>query len=269
MLVFLGKILKITKKKIYEKYKKKQPIVCLTSYTEPIARIADNFVDIILVGDSVGPVLYGFKSTKEVSLKMMVNHASAVTKNIKKSFSVIDMPFGTYEESESKALKNAKLLLKSSGADAVKLEGGEKISDNVKYLTKNKINVIGHLGMQPQSLDGAYKVFGRSIPEKKQILKDLKCLESSGAMAIVLECTIESLVKEVLSIAKVPVIGIGATAECDGQILVAEDLLGLTDFKSKFLKKYSNLRKIISGSFLKFSKDVKARKYPQRKHYYK
>ena len=261
--------MKIKKKRIYEKFKEKQPIVCLTSYTEPIARIADKFADIILVGDSVGPVLYGYKSTKEVGLELIVNHASAVVKNIKKSFVVIDMPFGTYEESKSKALKNAKYILSKSGADAVKLEGGEKISDNVRYLTKNKINVVGHLGMQPQSLDGNYKVFGRSGIEKKQILKDLKCLENSGVMAIVLECTIESLVKEVLQIANVPIIGIGATAECDGQILVAEDLLGLSEFKSKFLKKYTNLRKIISNSFFKYSKDVRERKYPQRKHYYK
>ncbi len=260
--------MKITKKKIYEKYKKRQPIVCLTSYTEPIAKIADKFADIILVGDSVGPVLYGYNSTKEVNMQLMINHAVAVSKSVKKSFVVIDMPFGTYEKSKSKALKNAKIILSNSGADAVKLEGGEKISENVKYLTSNNITVIGHLGMQPQSLDGNYKVFGRSREEKKQIIKDLKYLEDSGVMAIVLECTIKSLVKEVLRIAKVPIIGIGATVECDGQILVAEDLLGLSEFKSKFLKKYSNLRKIVSNSFFKFSEDVKNRKYPKRKHYY-
>ena len=261
--------MKITREKIYQKFENKQPIVCLTSYTEPIAKIADKFADIILVGDSVGPVLYGYESTKQVGMELMLNHSSAVAKNIKKSFVVVDMPFGTYEKSRSKALKNVKLILSKSGADAVKLEGGEEISRNISFLTKNKINVVGHLGMLPQSLDGNYKVFGRKPIEKKKILKDLKILENAGVMAIVLECTIESLVKEVLKKANVPIIGIGATVECDGQILVAEDLLGLNEFKPKFLKKYSNLRKIINDSFLKFSKDVKERKYPQKKYYYK
>ena len=260
--------MKINKEKIIHKYKKKQPIVCLTSYTEPIAKLADKFADIILVGDSVGPVLYGLKTTREVDLEMMINHSIAVSKAIKRSFLVIDMPFGTYETSKHEALKNAKLLLSKAKADAVKLEGGEKIKDIVEFLTKNNINVFGHIGMQPQTLKGSYRVFGRKQSEKLQIIKDLKYLEEAGAMAIILECTIEPLVKKILHRSNVPIIGIGATVECDGQILVSEDLLGLTDFKSKFLKKYISLKKIINDAFSEYSKDVKCRKFPQKKNYY-
>ena len=253
---------------ILDKVSKKQPIICLTSYTAPIAKIADKFADIILVGDSVGPVLYGLKSTKKVSLQMMIEHAKAVVNNTKKAFIAVDMPFGSYEEDKKIAYKNARKIILETGADAVKLEGGESISDTLKYLTQKGILVIGHIGMLPQSFDGKYKVYGKSQFQKKQIIKDLKILEEAGVFLIVLECILEKLADQIINKSKIPIIGIGASKRCDGQILVVEDLLGLTDFESKFLKKYTNLKKIISDSLSEFASEVKKKKYPSKKHLY-
>ena len=164
------------KQKILEKVYKKNPLICLTSYTAPIAKIADKFADIILVGDSVGPVLYGLESTKKVSLQMMIQHGRAVVENTENALIAIDMPFGSYEENKMKAYKNAKKIISETGADAVKLEGGEQISKTVKYLTQKGILVIGHIGMLPQSCEGKYKVYGKSNLQKKQIINDLKLL---------------------------------------------------------------------------------------------
>ena len=257
------------KQKILEKVYKKNPLICLTSYTAPIAKIADKFADIILVGDSVGPVLYGLESTKKVSLQMMIQHGRAVVENTENALIAIDMPFGSYEENKMKAYKNAKKIISETGADAVKLEGGEQISKTVKYLTQKGILVIGHIGMLPQSCEGKYKVYGKSNLQKKQIIKDLKLLEESGVFLIVLECIIEKLAKKIISQSNTPIIGIGASKNCHGQILVVEDLLGLTDFESKFLKKYINIKKIINDSLSKFANEVKQKKYPSDKHLYK
>ena len=221
------------------------------------------------MGDSVGPVLYGFNTTKKVSIDMMIEHAKAVVKSTKKALIVVDMPFGTYEKDERLALKNAKKIILETGADAVKLEGGEKISSTINYLTKKGILVVGHIGMLPQSCNGKYKVYGKSNYQKKQIMKDLKLLEDSGVFLIVLECIIEKLAQKIIRKANIPIIGIGASKDCHGQILVVEDLLGLTDFESKFLKKYVNLKTIIADSLSKYSKDVKEKKYPKLKHLYK
>ena len=179
------------------------------------------------------------------------------------------MPFGSYEENEMKAYKNAKKIISETGADAVKLEGGEQISKTVKYLTQKGILVIGHIGMLPQSCEGKYKVYGKSNFQKKQIIKDLKLLEEAGVFLIVLECIIEKLAKKIISQSNTPIVGIGASKNCHGQILVVEDLLGLTDFESKFLKKYTNIKKIITDSLSKFANEVKQKKYPSDKHLYK
>ena len=257
------------KKIILRKVLKKEPLVCLTSYTAPIAKIADKFSDIILVGDSVGPVLYGLETTKDVSLDVMVQHATAVVKKTKKALIIVDMPFGTYEKNKTLAYKNAHKIISETGADGVKLEGGEKISCIVKHLTQKGILVVGHIGMLPQSSDGKYKVYGKSKAQKNQIMKDLNLLQESGVFLIVLECTVEKLAKKIIDKSKVPIIGIGASKDCHGQILVVEDLLGLTDFESKFLKRYTNLKKIISNSLSKFTNEVKRKKYPSNKHLYK
>ena len=259
----------LKKKKIFEKFKEKIPIICITSYTAPIAKIADKYADIILVGDSVGPVLYGFNSTRKVGIDLISQHAKAVVTQAKNSIVVVDMPYGTYERDSKLAYKNAKKLLSETGADAVKLEGGEKLFDIIKFLVKKKINVMGHIGLLPQHFNGKYPVYGRGKNEEKKILDDLSSLERAGVFSVVVECTIESIVKKLMKNSNIPIIGIGATSDCDGQVLVAEDLLGLTDFNAKFLKKYSNLDMIISKAFEKFSSDVVTRKYPQKKNYYK
>ena len=259
----------LKKKKILEKFKKKTPITCITSYTAPIAKIADKYADIILVGDSVGPVLYGFDSTRKVSIDLIVQHAKAVVAQTKNSMVVVDMPYGTYERDARLAYKNAKKIILETGADAVKLEGGENFFDTITFLIKKKINVMGHIGLLPQKHNGKYPVYGRKRNEERKILNDLSSLQKAGVFSIVVECTVESVVKKIMKNSNIPIIGIGATSDCDGQVLVAEDLLGLTDFNAKFLKKYSNLGMIISRAFENFSSDVQKRKYPQKKNYYR
>ena len=244
------------KKKIFKKFSKGVPLVCITSYTVPIAKLADKYADIILVGDSVGPVLYGYESTQQVGSDLLINHAKAVVSCTKNSLIVVDMPYGTYEKDPEHAYYNAKKIIQLTGADAVKLEGGEKIFSNCKISHKKKINVMGHIGMLPQSTKGKYLIFGRKKREESQVLKDLTLLERAGVFSVVVECTVEQVVKKIVGIAKVPIIGIGATAQCHGQILVSEDLVGLTDFEPKFLKKYANIKMHISSAFQKFSDDV-------------
>ena len=190
-------------------------------------------------------------------------------KQAKRAMVVVDMPYGTYEKDAKLAYKNAKKILLETGADAVKLEGGENFFDIIKFLIKKKINVMGHIGLLPQQHNGKYPVYGRKKNEEKKILNDLGSLEKAGVFSVVVECTIESVVKKLMKNSTIPIIGIGATSDCDGQVLVAEDLLGLTNFDAKFLKKYSNLNMIISRAFQRFSLDVVKRKYPQKKNYYK
>ncbi len=257
------------KKILNDIFNLKRPIVCLTAYTKNIANIADQYADIILVGDSVGPVIYDLKSTRDVSLDMMINHGKAVVKNAKKAIVIVDMPFGTYEKSKDIAIRNAKLIIKKTGAFGVKVEGGEEISNTIKYLVNNGIFVMGHLGMLPQKIkNNVHKVYGKNKKEVSKIIRDARSIANSGVFSVVIEATKESLVRELISEIKVPTIGIGASLHCSGQILVTEDILGLTDFKSKFIKKYSNLNDKIKTSLKKFHNDVVKRKYPQKKHLY-
>ena len=263
----------LKKRKTIENIKqKKSPIICLTAYTKPIAQIVDDFADIILVGDSVGPVLYGYKTTREVSIDIMINHGKAVVSSTNKAFIVIDMPFGTYEYSKEKAFKNAKKIIDETGANAIKLEGGgKKIAETVKYLVSKNILVVGHLGGLPQSIkEGeSFKIYGRTDKEKKQINKNLTLLEDAGVLAIVIESTIGSLAKQISEKSKIPTIGIGASSFCSGQILVTEDIIGLSNFDAKFLKKFCDLNKIIRNAVKLFADDVRKKKYPQTFHEYK
>ena len=250
---------------------KNLPLLCLTAYTKPIAEIVDLYADIILVGDSLGTVLYGFESTREVTLDLMINHAKAVCRSTSKANIIVDMPYGTYENSKIKAYNNAKKLIQRSGACGVKLEGGEKIAPTIEYLVNRGIKVMGHIGMLPQSAKHFkdYKVYGKKDWEIKQILKDIVSLEKSGVFAVVIEATTESLSKRVSEISNIPTIGIGASCECSGQILVTEDLLGLTDFEAKFVKNYCNLRKEIIIALEKFRIEVKKKKFPSKRFCYK
>ena len=210
------------------KKKGKEPITCLTSYSKTIAEILDKYCDIILVGDSLGMVLYGMKSTREVKLDTMITHAKAVKSSTKKSLVVFDMPYKTYTNKYI-AYKNAKRAISFSKCDAVKLEGGKKIVDVVKHLTKKGIPVMGHIGLLPQHTSN-FKLQGKNFIQQKNILEDAIALSNSGVFAIVIECVVESLAKKITNAIHVPTIGIGASKYCDGQILVTDDMIGLTDF---------------------------------------
>ena len=256
------------KKKILDiiKKKNKSKIVSLAAYSKNVASILDNFCDIILVGDSLGSVLYNYKSTREVSLKTMIEHSKSVRMGIKKSLMVVDMPHNTYRNSKE-ALKNAKKIMSETKSDAVKLEGGKKIYKIVELLTKNNIPVMGHLGLLPQS-EKTFKFKGKKISERNKILKDAELLQSAGAFSIVLECVETSLSKMVTKKINIPTIGIGASNNCDGQVLVTDDLIGLNPINFRFVKKYSNLRSEIKKAVSKYSKDVRYKKFPSKKQSY-
>mgnify|MGYP001206298409 FL=1 len=254
------KILDIIKKK------NKSKIVSLTAYSKNVASIIDNFCDIILVGDSLGSVLYNYKSTREVTLNTMIEHSKSVRMGIKKSLMIVDMPHNTYRNS-NEALKNAKLIMKKTKCDGVKLEGGKKIINSVKTLIKNNIPVMGHIGVLPQS-DKTFKFKGKKKSEKENIIRDVKLLEEVGVFSIVLECIETSLAKQVTKSISVPTIGIGASNNCDGQILVFDDLIGLNLINVRFVKKYTNIKKEISKAVSKYSSEVKARKFPSKKYSY-
>ena len=253
-------------KKILSK-KNKSKIICLTSYTKNFSEILDKYTDIILVGDSLGSVLYSFDTTKNVNLKMMIEHSKSVRKGVKKSLMVVDMPYNTYRN-KSEALKNAKKILKDSKADAVKLEGGKKIINIIKHLRKNKINVMGHLGILPQSQKGKFRYKGKTSLERKKLLADAMLLQKNGVFSIVLECIETSLSKKITKELKIPTIGIGSSVNCDGQVLVTDDLIGLNLTSIKFVKSFYNIRKHIELAIKKFSSDVKNKKYPSSKFSY-
>ena len=247
--------------------KNKSKIVCLTAYSKNIASILDKHCDIILVGDSLGSVLYNFKSTRNVSLDIMIEHSKSVRKGVKKSLMVVDMPYNTYKNS-SEALKNAKKIISKTKCDAVKLEGGKKIINIVKHLIKNKIQVQGHLGLLPQTQKGKFRFKGKKLIERTKILNDAKLLEKAGAFSIVLECIETSLAKEITKEIKIPTIGIGASVHCDGQILVTDDLIGLNPINARFVRRFSNITKEINTAIIKFKNEVKRKKFPQKKHSY-
>ncbi len=254
------KILSIIKKK------NKNKIVSLSAYSKNVAEILDNYCDIVLVGDSLGSVLYNYKSTREVSLNTMIEHSKSVRLGVKKSLLVVDMPHNTYRNS-SEALKNAKLIISKTKCDAVKLEGGKKIFKIIQILIKNNIPVMGHLGVLPQSAKN-FKFKGKKNYEREKILKEAKLLETSGVFSMVLECVESSLAKTITKQIKVPTIGIGASNNCDGQILVLDDLIGLNPINVRFVKKYLNIRKVISKAVSVYAREVRSKKFPLKKHSY-
>ena len=247
--------------------KNKSKIVCLTAYSKNIAEEIDKYADIVLVGDSLGSVLYNYSTTRKVSLTEMINHSKSVRLGVKKSLMVVDMPYNTYTTSKD-ALKNAKKILKETKCDAVKLEGGKKIINQINYLIKNKVSVMGHLGLLPQTTKGKFKSKGKTFREKKQLIDDSILLQNSGVFAIVLECVKTSTAKEITSKIKIPTIGIGSSVHCDGQVLVTDDLIGLNDTKIKFVKKFINIKKYINLGLREFASEVRSKKYPSKKHSY-
>ena len=253
-------------KKILNK-KNKSKIICLTAYSKNVASILDNHCDLVLVGDSLGSVLYNYKSTKEVTLETMINHSKSVRLGIKKSLLVVDMPYKTYRNSKE-ALKNAKLVMKKTKCDAVKLEGGKKIIPIVKSLVKNRIPVMGHLGILPQT-DTKFTFKGKKLAERNKILRDAKLLEKSGIFSIVLECVETKLSKQITKELKIPTIGIGSSVNCDGQVLVIDDLIGLSRSNLKFVKKYADVNKIINIAVKKYKSEVIKKQFPNTHHSFK
>ena len=253
-------------KKILNK-KNRSKIICLTSYSKNIAEAIDPYSDIILVGDSLGSVLYNYSTTRKVTLNQMIEHSKSTRLGIKNSLMVVDMPYNTYSNKRI-ALKNAKRIMKQTKCDAVKIEGGSSIIKIAEYLIKNKIPVMGHLGILPQSVKGKFKFKGKKNSERNKIFNDSKLLEKIGVFSIVLECVEKNLSKKISKKLKIPTIGIGSSKFCDGQILVIDDLIGLNETKVRFVKKFGQIKKNISRAAKNFSKEVKNKKYPSKRYSY-
>ena len=247
--------------------KRRSKIVCLTAYSKNIAQTIDKYTDIILVGDSLGSTLYNFKSTRSVTLEMMIRHSISVRQGISDSLMIVDMPYNTYNK-PSQALKNCKKVMKLTKCDGVKIEGGFKKIKIIKHLIKNKIPIMGHLGILPQSTKGKFKSKGKSIKERNELIRDCKILEDAGVFSIVLECVESKLARHITNLIKIPTIGIGSSNNCDGQILVIDDILGLTEPKMKFVKKFVDVKRLIAFGAKKFKKEVISKKYPLKKHSY-
>jgi len=240
------------------------PIVCLTAYTAPTAEILDDHCDLLLVGDSVGMVVHGLPNTVGVTMDMMILHGQAVMRGSRKAMVVVDMPFGSYEGSAEVAYANAARIMKETGCNAVKVEAGPAVAENIDYLVKRGIPVMGHVGLRPQAVmvDGGFRAKGKSNHERVRILEDARAAAEAGAFAVVVEGVAEGLAREITQAIEVPTIGIGASAGCDGQILVTDDMLGLFDWTPKFVRRYGDLRGEIAKSVAAYAEDVRQRRFP-------
>ena len=251
-------------KKILAK-KNKKKIVSLTAYSKNIAQILDKHCDIILVGDSMANVLYGMKNTHKISLDTIIQHSISVRKGTKKSLLVVDMPKGSYKN-PAQARKNAKLIFKKTKCDAVKIESNNKNFKIIREITKAKIPVMGHIGYTPQ-YKNKFKVEGKKKDEVKKLIKESISIQKAGAFSIVLECITPNTSKIITNLLKIPTIGIGSSSYCDGQILVTDDIIGLSGFYPKFVKKYVSLNTIIEKAVKKYSKEVKTKVFPKNKNF--
>ncbi|HKP79849.1 MAG TPA: 3-methyl-2-oxobutanoate hydroxymethyltransferase [Phenylobacterium sp.] len=240
------------------------PIVCLTAYTAPVAEILDDHCDLLLVGDSLGMVVHGLPNTVGVTLEMMILHGQAVMRGARKAMVVVDMPFGSYEGSAEVAYANAARVMKETGCSAVKVEAGPAVAENIDYLVKRGIPVMGHVGLRPQAVmvDGGFRAKGKTNHERARILEDARAAAEAGAFAVVVEGVAEGLAREITAAIDVPTIGIGASAGCDGQILVTDDMLGLFDWTPKFVRRYGDLRAEIAKAVAGYADDVRARRFP-------
>jgi 3-methyl-2-oxobutanoate hydroxymethyltransferase len=240
------------------------PIVCLTAYTTPVAEILDEHCDLMLVGDSVGMVVHGLPNTVGVTMEMMILHGQAVMRGARRAMVVVDMPFGSYEGSAETAYANAARIMKETGCQAVKVESGPTIADTIDYLVKRGIPVMGHVGLRPQAIhvDGGFKAKGKGAEERKRIHGEAKAVADAGAFAVVVEGVAEGLAREITQAIAAPTIGIGASAGCDGQILVTDDMLGLFDWTPKFVRRYGDLRREIGRAVGAYAEDVRERRFP-------
>ena len=245
-----------------------EPLVVLTAYSTPVARLVDAHCDIALVGDSVGMVIHGLPSTLGVTLEMMILHGRAVVRGCQKAMPVIDMPFGSYEESPQQAFRNASRLMAETGAPAVKLEGGQHMAKTIAFLTARGVPVMAHVGLTPQAVNtlGGYKVVGRA-EEADKVMADAQAVEAAGAFSVVLEKVPEGLAGRITAKLSIPTIGIGAGVDCDGQVLVVDDMLGLfTDFRPKFVKRYAELGKAADEAIAAYAAEVRGRSFPAVEH---
>lgn len=248
-----------------------EPFVCLTAYTARVAEILDTHCDLLLVGDSMGMVLYGMNGTQGVTLDMIINHGRAVVGGSQKTCVIVDMPYGTYEDSPEQALKNAQRVMDETGCQGVKLEGGAGMAPTIKTLVDAGIPVLGHIGLLPQSVDeeNGFKVQGKTDDGKEQLMADARAVEDAGASAFVIEATIESVAEDITNTVGIPTIGIGASAACDAQILVTEDMVGITGQRvPKFVKQYANVGAEIDRAAAEYAKDVRNRSFPESDNLY-
>lgn len=248
--------------------KNSTPIVCLTAYTTPMARLVDRHCDVVLVGDSVGMVLHGLPSTLGVTLDMMILHGKAVRRGVERALMVVDMPFGSYEEGPEQAFRNAARIMAETGCAAVKLEGGKTMAETIRFLAGRGIPVMAHVGLTPQSVNvfGGYKVQGRG-PDADRILQDAVAVAEAGAFSVVLEKVAEPLARRITKKIGIPTIGIGASAACDGQILVVDDMLGMfSAFQPKFVKRYAELGDRMDAAIAAYANDVRERRFPGPDH---
>lgn len=244
--------------------KGREPIVSLTAYTAPMAELLDDVCDLILVGDSVGMVLHGLPNTVGVTLEMMILHGQAVMRGSRRALVAVDMPFGTYEAAPEAAYANAARILKETGAGAVKVESGPHVAETIAYLVARGVPVIGHVGLRPQSVltDGGFRAKGKLETEHAEVLAEAAAAAAAGAFCVVVEGVAEPLAREITRLLPVPTIGIGASAGCDGQILVTEDMLGLFDWTPKFVRRYGDLRGEIARAVRAYAADVRAGTFP-------
>ncbi len=247
-----------------------EPIVALTSYHAHTAAIADKYCDFLLVGDSLGMVMHGFETTVPVPLDLMIMHGRAVARGAKQALIVVDMPFGTYEESPAVAFRNAARVMKETDCGAVKLEGGRRMGETIRYLVDRGIPVMAHIGLNPQSINvlGGFKAQGREESQWAAIENDARVVTDAGAFAVVLEAIAAPLAGKITSAVEIPTIGIGASAQCDGQILVMEDMLGLSPRVPKFVKEFGSIGAAIEGAIRSYAGEVRARSFPAPEHTY-
>jgi 3-methyl-2-oxobutanoate hydroxymethyltransferase len=248
-----------------------EPIVMLTAYTARMAQLLDPHCDMLLVGDSLGQVIYGFPSTLQVTLEMMCRHGAAVVRGSYHSVVVIDMPFGSYEAGPEAAFASAARIMAETGAAAVKLEGGEAMAPTIAFLTRRGIPVVAHVGLTPQAVNalGGYGARGRSAAEEAKILGDARAVADAGAFALVVEGVVEPLARAITEAVACPVIGIGASAACDGQVLVIDDMLGMFERTARFVKRYDDLAGRIGEAAARYADEVRSRSFPGDDHVYR
>ena len=247
-----------------------EKIVCLTAYTAPVAALLDPHVDVLLVGDTVGMVLHGMATTVGVTLEMMILHGQAVMRGSRRALVVVDMPFGSYEASPQDAHTSAVRVMRETGCQAVKVESGVGIADTIAFLSDRGIPVMGHVGLRPQAVnvEGGFKAKGRIEAERTKVIEEARAADRAGAFAIVIEGVARDLADEITHEVSAPTIGIGASPDCDGQVLVTDDMLGLFDWTPKFVRRYANLRETVARAAATYAADVRAGRFPDRAEVY-